>query len=189
MNARFVGVLELQDRIWTVQRPINVTLWYSRLHEKSEQGFCLSRCTWTTQFAKRDAAFGNGAFGACSLQIFDVRSRVWWLHSLPSTQIRLMEPCVAGVRQKSYVQTRWVSMDPQRQPTSFAVNLTLQDMADNKTDGWVDRTKDDYHSRKKYYISNSWEGPDCNCNAILILRREHACNCNWKNNSPEGPRL
>ena len=40
-----------------------------------------------------------------------------------------------------------------------------------------------YHSRNNYYISNSWEGPDCNCNAILILRWGHACNCNWKNNS------
>ena len=44
-----------------------------------------------------------------------------------------------------------------------------------------------YHSRKKYYISNSWEGPDCNCNAILILRRGHACNCNWKKSPQKGP--
>ena len=47
-----------------------------------------------------------------------MRLRVWWLvHSLPSVQIRLVEPCVAGVRQKPCVQTRWVSMDPQRGPT------------------------------------------------------------------------
>ena len=33
----------------------------------------------------------------------------------------------------------------------------------------------DYHSRNNYYISNSWEGPDCNCNADI--------------NSPAGARL
>ena len=97
------------------------------------------------------AAFGNEAFVACSSQVIDVRLRVRWLvHSLPSLQIRLVELCVAGVRQQSNVDTRWVSMDPQRRPTqsvqrhrhgvqgrSHGYPWGLGDIADNKTDGWA----------------------------------------------------
>ena len=80
--------------------------------------------------------------------------------------------CVAGVRQKPNVQTRWVSMDPQRRPTQSIErhrhgvqgrhprglcrvcsevefpDVVFQapsiDIADNKTDKWAGRTMDDY---------------------------------------------
>ena len=96
------------------------------------------------------------------------------MHSLPSLQIRLVEPCVAGVKQKLY-ETRWVSIpsDGRRKaferhmafkavvmdglgrvhsevggfrrglPSSIhASRMTLQDIADNNTDGRVVRTMD-----------------------------------------------
>ena len=44
-----------------------------------------------------------------------------------------------------------------------------------------------YHAGNKNCKLNSWRGPDCNCNAILILRRRHACNCNWKLIKKKGP--
>ena len=44
-----------------------------------------------------------------------------------------------------------------------------------------------YHAGNKNCKLNSWRGPNCNCNAILILGRRHACNCNWKLIFKKGP--
>ena len=98
-------------------RPINVTHWYSRFHAKSEQGFCLSRCTWTPRTSPNATASSSSPHTCC------LRERGSWRLQFANHRCAIAgvvvgaQPCVAGVMQKPHVQIRWVSMDPQRRPT------------------------------------------------------------------------
>ena len=66
---------------WAWGKTTTSTQLKPQLHAKSEQWFCLSRCTWTPRkFAKRDI----------TAHMVRLRAR-WLVHSLPSVQIRHVE--------------------------------------------------------------------------------------------------
>ena len=162
---------------------MNVTLWYSRLHEKGEQGFCLSRCSWAPRNSLLATAVSSSPHtsGTRLLALVVQKTSMCdcgcggWCTLFPLYRF-VLEPCVAGVTAKTptsrYDLSPWIPSDDQRKALSgtdmafkavikdmqwdwaeFAQtwgfrcglpsNLTLPDIADSKTDGWVGRTMDD----------------------------------------------
>ena len=126
------------------------------------RGFCLSRCTWTPRTSPNATASSSSPHKCClqgrgtwRVQFANHRCRdcgCGWCTLLPLYRFVLWS-CVSLASGKTQRPDRrlcrvfsgvgffptWFS----KQHPCFACNLTLQDIADNKTDGWVGRTVDD----------------------------------------------